>query len=110
MNLKHLYWVVITLLGTIHLQALFLATSMNIPFYFTFLIVIAVVYFLTKKIPVHFVRILDKWNLLFVMQVLIVLNYLVQPSWIPFSLFIGLEGLRIVWNDQISTFQTIKTV
>ena len=107
MNLNRLYWVIIALLGTIHLHAGLLTLPVKIPIYWTMIIVIAIVYLLYKKIPLNFTHLRIKWDgTLLVMQILLVLIYFSgQPSWIylvPLLLFIALEGLHIVWGKQIS--------
>ena len=109
LNLNHLYWGIIAFLGSIHLHAGLLTLPVKIPIYLTMIIVIAIVYFLYKKIPLNFTHLRLKWDgTLLIMQILLVLIYFsVQPSWIylvPLLLFIALEGLHIAWNKQISIF------
>ena len=108
MNLNHLYWVVIAILGTIHLQAWLLTFPLKISIYLTIIIVIGLVYFLYKKFPINLTHLQLKWDgTLFFMQILLVLIYFsVQPSWIylvPLLLFIALEGVHIVWYKQVSS-------
>ena len=109
LNLNHLYWGIIAFLGSIHLHAGLLTLPVKIPIYLTMIIVIAINYFLYKKIPINFTHLRLKWDgTLLIMQILLVLIYFsVQPSWIylvPLLLFIALEGLHIAWNKQVSIF------
>lgn len=102
------YWTIITLIGIVHFQAVLLTLSLEfqLQFYFTCLLVIAMVYYFFKKTPFGVSILGLKWNTsLFLMQLLLVLIYVtVEPSWvyfIPIFIFIGIEGIRLFWSKQI---------
>jgi len=107
--MSKLYWVMITLFGTAHLQALWWNIPIKIPIYLTCFVVACFVYYLYKKIPLRISILGMKWNFgLFFMQVLLVPYYvIVEPSWlflISLFLFIGIECIRLFWSNQFIAY------
>ncbi len=110
MKLAFTYWALITVLGIIHLHALFLNLPWNIPIYVTCFLVIGAIYYLYKKNELRISQLPSYWNgMLFFLQFLLILIYLaVEPSWVylvPFILFIGLETIRFIEENKVVSFQ-----
>ncbi|WP_394232181.1 sensor histidine kinase [Niallia oryzisoli] len=104
-----IYWGMITLLGIVHVQELLSILSVPLPFYITSVLIIVIVYFLWRKLPLWLSDLGVKWNgTLLLMQALLLLIYAsVEPSWVYFGLFmifIGIEVVRIVWAKQLAAF------
>ncbi|MFT4413939.1 sensor histidine kinase [Fredinandcohnia humi] len=101
-----LYWGFITLLGIVHLHALFLTLPWHIPIYGTSLFVVGVTYLLQKR---TFFRILSldvKWNILFfLLQLTLPSIYVaVKPTLlyiIPLILFVGIEYARFSFSNRL---------
>lgn len=107
--MSKLFWVMITLFGTIHLQAFLQNLPIKIPIYISYFVVACFVYYLYKKIPLRISILGMKWNLgLFFMQASLAFIYVfVEPSWlllVPLFLFIGIEGIRLFWAKQLTAY------
>lgn len=98
-----LYWVMIAVLGMIHIYAL----PWKIPFYIAGF---GVIYYFYRKILLD-ISILGFWwnSLLWCMQLLVFWEYIQpEPSWknlVPFILFISIEVFRIMVTGKITSLQ-----
>ncbi len=104
--MSKLYWVMITLLGTVHLQALLWNLPIKIPFYFTCLFIAFIDYYLYKKIPLRISLLGMKWNfgLFFIQALLVIIYAVIESSWlflVPLFIFISVECIRLVWSRQV---------
>ena len=97
------------MLGVVHVLALFHNLPLKIPIYVTLLLVICVVYYLGKTNLLRMSILGIKANSgLFLMQILLLFIYLkVEPLdvyLVPILIFIGIEGIRMFWAKQITSF------
>ncbi|MEH7345690.1 GHKL domain-containing protein [Bacillus sp. JJ1532] len=109
MILNKIYWATIAVLGFVHLRSVLLNLSFQFPIIIICLFIVCFIFFLYKKVPVKVSILSYIWNSsLFVMQALLVLIYITdKPSWIflvPFLIFIGIETVRIIWANQLTSF------
>jgi len=101
-----LYWIVIAILGVIHLHAVLLLAPFDVPIFLTIGLVLAIVFFIHKKIILTKLAIGSHWHvLLFFIQVLIISLYFFKAPlsvyFMPFTLFIILEIVRFQFSKQV---------
>lgn len=110
-----LYWMVIALLGVIHLHAVLLLVPFDVPVFVTIGLVLAIVFFIHRRIIFSISALKPNWHaLIFLIQVLIInLYFFIAPSWIyliPFFLFIAIEIMRFHFSKQVGALtQDIET-
>ncbi|MEI5907428.1 GHKL domain-containing protein [Bacillus spongiae] len=102
------YWLTLSLFGLFHVQAFFQYFRWPIPFYFTYFVLLAVMYYLYKQIPLRLFHLGYGWNgFLFVLQIFLLFLYREAPFiWelaILLFLFIGIEGMRLSFSNTIAT-------
>ncbi|CAN7403289.1 sensor histidine kinase [Rossellomorea sp. LjRoot5] len=106
-----IYWLVLSLFGFIHIQALLTNLSWHLPVYFTYPAVFFVTYLCYRKTKIKTIEFDQKWShLLSVTQLFLLLPYLIIESslWLPaffFMIFIGIEWVR--W-DVSSKFKVLQ--
>lgn len=93
-----MYWSLVTVIGSIHLQALFTSLHFAIPIYVTFLLVVGFTYYFSKRSILRITSLGLKWNIiLFGLQLLLLLIYLAQMhSWVCLVLLIVFIGIELV--------------
>lgn len=113
MKPSHLYWGLLAVIGTIHLEFLLKNLIWDVPIYLVSLPVIGMVYYLYKKLIFDIKSIGLRWNLiLLALQLLLVsLYFAVELSWatfVPLLIFMGLEAIRI--NGSRKIFDLTRSV
>lgn len=105
MNNQRIYWIIIAILGIVHLQVLL--EPAPIPIYVTIIIVLILGFILERRIFVSFLGLGKGWHLLlFSMQISLLMIYSFVNSTalyvITFALFIAIEWLRIGLSNTYS--------
>lgn len=101
MNYTYLYWVLLGLLGVVHLDAQFRSLPWDTPFFIPLLLATVITYFLAKNQLLKLSVLGSRWNgfLLFLQLALLLIYSIAQPYWITlaaFLLFIGIEMIRLL--------------
>ncbi|MFJ5623085.1 sensor histidine kinase [Peribacillus loiseleuriae] len=103
-----MYWGFIAMLGIVHVHALLKLSSWEIPIYISCLLVIAIMFFFSKRTFIQVSSLGIRFNgLLLVVQLLLLSMYVVnEPSFIylvPFLLFVAIEIVRQNCAWKVST-------
>lgn len=109
MKLNVIYWIIILLLGIIHLQVLVFHLPFNTPLYMTSIVVICICFYLFKKVRLNLALLGLKWNVtLFSMQLLLIIPHVLANHLSVYIVILllsfAIEVVRITWANQIVSF------
>ncbi|MCR8847525.1 GHKL domain-containing protein [Rossellomorea sp. SC111] len=105
-----IYWLILSLIGFVHIHALVTNLPWHLPYYFIYPAVFFVTYLYYRKTKIHTFRFDQKWsNLLSLVQLFLLLPYLIiQTPWLSacfFITFIGIEWIRWEVSTKIKVLQ-----